>query len=161
MIMNVLDALFHTVHDHPGGAEALAPRLGKRGTSLCHEVRPPKGSTAKAGLLDAMKIMSITGDHRAYHAMGSELGYVSVPMPHLDDAHEDTMAQLAVLAREFGEVMHEVAVGGADSVITDNELARLQRQWGELVRAGTVLLATWTAKNAVGKPEAAMAGGEA
>ncbi len=26
--MNIVDAAYHTVHDYPGGANALAPRMG-------------------------------------------------------------------------------------------------------------------------------------
>lgn len=149
--MNVLDALYHTVHDFDGGAEALAVRLGKRGTSLCHEVRPPVGGTAKAGLLDAVKIMEITRDYRTLHVMASRCGFMALPLPALDDSHADTTAYLADVAKEFSDVMQVVAAGAADNKITDNELASLERQWGELVAAGTRLLANYSAKNAEGK----------
>lgn len=149
--MNVLDALYHTVHDFDGGAEALAVRLGKRGTSLCHEVRPPVGGTAKAGLLDAVKIMEITRDYRALHAMASRCGFMTLPLPTLDDSHADTTAYLADVAKEFSDVMQVVAAGAADGVISDSELAALERQWGELVAAGIRLLGNFTAKNAEGR----------
>ena len=62
---SVLDAAYHTVHDYPGGAPALAARLGKRPAVLCHEVAPgPSNASAKFGLMDAMRIMAMTGDHR-------------------------------------------------------------------------------------------------
>lgn len=150
--MNVLDALYHTVHDFDGGAEALAVRLGKRGTSLCHEVRPPVGGTAKAGLLDAVKIMEITHDYRTLHAMAARCGFMAVPLPHLDDdAHADTTGFLAEVAKEFSDVMQVVAAGAADGAISDSELAALERQWGELVAAGVRLLGNFTAKNAEGR----------
>lgn len=149
--MNVLDALYHTVHDFDGGAEALAVRLGKRGTSLCHEVRPPAGGSAKAGLLDAVKIMEITHDYRTLHAMAARCGFMAVPLPDLDGAHADTASYLAEVAREFSDLMQVVAVGAADGAITDNELAGLERQWGELVAAGTRLLGNFAAMNAEGR----------
>jgi hypothetical protein len=153
--MDIRDALYHTVRAYPGGARALAPRLGKSGTTLCHEVAPPEGSSAKAGLLDVVAIMELTRNHAVFHAMAAHLGYVAVPMPELHEAHEDTGVQVAVLAKEFGDVMVEIAQGAADAEINDNELRALRRQWSELVSAGNVLLATWAAKNAQGKRKAA------
>lgn len=149
--MDIRDALYHTVRNYPGGARALAPRIGKSGTTLSHEVNPPDGSSAKAGLLDAVAIMELTGDHSLLHALNQHMGYVTVPMPTLHEAHEDTGVQVAVLAKEFGDVMVEIAQGAADAEINDNELRSLHRQWAELVSAGNVLLATWAAKNAEGK----------
>lgn len=151
MGMSVLDALYNTVHDFDGGAEALAPRIGKRGTSLCHEVRPPTGSTAKAGLVDALKIMEISRDFRTLHVMNAQLGFMALQLPRLDAAHEDTMGHLAHVAKEFSDVLQVVAVGAADRVITDSELADLHRQWGELMAAGQALLSNFAAKNAEGK----------
>lgn len=155
MGMSVLDALYHTVHDFDGGAEALAQRLGKRGTSLCHEVRPPANSTAKAGLLDAMKVMDITGDHRTLHAMNAHLGYMAVRLPNLDLASESTMAHLAAVSKEFNDVVQAAALSAADGVITDNELAALQKQAGELIAAVQGLLGDFSAQNAKGKRDAA------
>ena len=155
MGMSVLDALYHTVHDYPGGAEALALRLGKRGTSLCHEVRPPANSTAKAGLVDAMKIMGLSDDHRTLHAMNAELGYMAVRLPGVDMASGTTMAHLAAVSREFNDVVQAAAVSAADGVITDNELAQLQRQSGELIAAVHALLGDFVQQNAKGKRDAA------
>ena len=155
MGMSVRDALYHTVHDYDGGAEALAQRLGKRGTSLCHEVRPPAGSTAKAGLLDAVKIMEISGDHRALHAINAQLGYMAVQLPNLDGAPESTISHLAAMSKEFNDVVQAAAVSAADGVISDNELNQVQRQIGELVAASQALLSDFVNQNAKGKRDAA------
>ena len=151
MSMNVLDALYNTVHDFDGGAEALAPRIGKRGTSLCHEVRPPTGSSAKAGLLDAVKIMGITRDHRVLHAMNAQLGFMAVPLPDAPYSGAGTLYHLADVAKEFAEVMQVVSAGTADGKISDNELASLQRQWSELIAAGQGLLSDYAVRNAAGR----------
>jgi hypothetical protein len=76
--MNILDAAYHTVHDYPGGASALAPRLGKSHATLSHEVRPPANSQAKLGLRDAQRIMALTGDYRILQAQAAELGFFLV-----------------------------------------------------------------------------------
>lgn len=154
--MNVLDAAYHTVHDYPGGAEALAVRLGnKRGTSLSHEVRPPAGSTAKLGLMTAVEIMELSGDLRILNAICGRLNCAPpVPLPAGD--HEDgcAAALAAEVARDFAELMGEVARDVADSVITDNELQRLERRFGELVAAGQRMLAHFGQINATAKPTA-------
>lgn len=155
MGMSVSDALYHTVHDYPGGAEALAVRLGKRGTSLSHEVKPPANSTAKAGLEDTMKIVEFSDDHRVIHAINARFGYLGVRLPQLDGASETTMAHLAALSREFNDVVQAAALSASDGVITDNELSGLQRQAGELVAALQALLGDFVQQNAKGKRDAA------
>ena len=154
MSMSVRDALYHTVHDYDGGAEALAQRLGKRGTSLCHEVRPPAGSAAKAGVEDALRIMEITGDHRALHAINARLGYMATRLPNLDGAAETTISHLAAMSSEFNDVVQAAALSAADGVITDNELQQLQRQAGELIATVNALLTDFVNQNAKGKRDA-------
>jgi hypothetical protein len=48
----------------------------------------------------------------------------------------DTMRNLSQLAKEFGDVVQEVSTSAADGLISANEMARVDRQWGELVAAG-------------------------
>lgn len=153
--MNVQDAAYHTVHDYPGGAEALGPRVGKRGTSLSAEVqiRAPiraandevegLGSAAsrpKFGLLDALKVMQLSGDHRIFFAMASELRYLAVPLPDSAASAGSCAKSVAAVAEEFAQLMQEVVGDLADNSINDNELGRIQRCWGELVAAGQQLL---------------------
>ena len=56
------------------------------------------------------------------------------------------------MAKEFGDVMAEVAASASDGTISDNELARVHRQWGELMNAGNRVLKQLAAMNAAGKP---------
>lgn len=152
--MNVLDAAYHTVHDYPGGAEALAVRLGnKRGTSLSHEVRPPVGSTAKLGLITAVEIMELSSDYRILNAICARLNCAPpVPLPSLEMCDGTATRHVASVAKEFGELMADVARDASDGVITDNELARIGKSFGELVAAGQQLLALLTQINETGKP---------
>jgi hypothetical protein len=145
--MNVLDAAYLTVHDYPGGAEALAVRLGKRGTSLSHEVSPNRPD-AKLGLQDAQAIMTMTGDLRILHAQAAELDCLLLPMPRLEGGGEGLAGQTAQLAREFAELMAELVADAADGHITDNELGRIQQAWGELVAAGHSMVGHVQAMNA-------------
>ena len=144
--MNVQDAAYNTVHDYPGGAEALAGRLGKRGTSLCHEVAQNMPH-AKLGLLDAVKIMSMSGDIRMLHAQAAGLQCMVVPLPTFDSPDSATAAHIARVAQEFADVMCAVATGMADGVVTDNELRSIERHWGELIASGQPVLAQARAMN--------------
>ena len=122
--MNVMDAAHATGQDYPGGARALAVRLGMRGDLLAHKLNP--NCTEHALRLDeAMRIQSLTGDHRIIQAMGAELGYVLVPMP--SNLGDDDIAQAVLDAcGEIGAYMREVADDWKDKVITANERRRLE-----------------------------------
>jgi hypothetical protein len=138
--MNIFDAAYSTVHDYPGGAQALGPRIGKLGTSLSAEVKPGPLSTAKFGLADALKIQALSGDHRILSAMAAELGYMLLPLPGLDDAGTPCGRAMALVAKDFGELMGELAEDIADGVVTDNELRSIETCWGRLVAGGQLLL---------------------
>ncbi len=142
--MNVLDAAYHTVHDYPGGAAALAARMGRAAARVSHEVRPPAGSTHKLGLLDAVKYMEMTDDYRIIEAMALQLGCLVVRLPDLEERHP-CANHTAAVAQRFGDLMAEVAKDTADGQITTSELRRLEREWGELVSAGTKMMAHFAA----------------
>lgn len=150
--MNVIDAAYSTVHDYPGGAEALGPRLGKRGTSLSAEVRPRQpvvhalddgaaASGAKLGLLDALKVMQMTADYRMLYSMAAELHHFPpVPMPELEGSELPCAYAVSRVAAEFGLLMSEVAEDLRDGSVSDNELRRIEKAWGLLVASGQQLL---------------------
>jgi hypothetical protein len=78
--MKTIDAAYNVVHDYPGGALALAPRLGKHASSLNNEVNPPANPvpgapTPKFGIVDAIKITHLTGDVRIVAAFNEECGF--------------------------------------------------------------------------------------
>lgn len=135
----VLDAAFNLVHDHPGGAASLAPRLGKNPATLCHEVTGH--GTAKLGLETAVKLSVLTGDMRILNAMAAQCGCLVLPLVcHEGEEGEAVMARLGVAAKEFGEFVAEVAADSRDGRISANELKSIEREWGELVSAGQSLV---------------------
>lgn len=132
MTMNTRDAAYHTVHDYPGGCASLAPRMGKSPTTLAHEVSGQ--GAAKFGLLDAAKLMDMTGDLRILMAMATSAGQMLVPLPTVDvRSSDDCMQRLAGTVQEFGDLCREVAVDLADGTISDNELARIDKECGQLI----------------------------
>ncbi|HEY5582568.1 MAG TPA: phage regulatory CII family protein, partial [Rhodoferax sp.] len=125
--MNLLDAAYNTVHDYPGGAQSLAPRLGKSGTYLSAEVAAT--GTAKLGLLDAEKITQLTGDLRILEAFATNCGQMLVPLPQeLELTADDCMLRLALSTKEYAAFCIEVASDLADGKINDNELGRITKE---------------------------------
>lgn len=148
--MNILDAAFNVVSDYPGGASALGPRLGKRGDSLSHELKST--GTAKFGLLDAVKVTELSSDLRILQAFAAVCGQMVVPLPAFTPNSSGCMARLADTAREYGELCTEVAKDLADGQISDNELARIDRETGELIASLHALRASLVDINQAAKP---------
>ncbi|MBK8019106.1 MAG: hypothetical protein IPK20_22085 [Betaproteobacteria bacterium] len=69
------DAAYNTVHDYPGGAEALAPRMGKSAKVLDSKVNRNE-FRHHLTLREAVQIMGLTGDHRMVRAICRHLGYL-------------------------------------------------------------------------------------
>ena len=148
--MHLRDVAYLVVHDYPGGAPSLAPRLGKNATTLAHELNGT--GVAKLGLMDAEKITQLTRDLRIVEAFALNCGQMLVPLPEaLVDASEDCMVRLADTAREFGDLCREVATDLSDSVITDNELARIDAECGKLIASLHTLRESLARRNAESK----------
>jgi hypothetical protein len=149
MSNSVLDAAFHLVHDAPGGAVALAPRIGKNPATLSHELTA--SGTAKFALVDAVKLTMLTGDLRILNAFAGAAGCVVLPSPH-HALGIGAFEQLAGTAKEFGEFVTSVAESVRDGRVTANELARVDAELAELIQAGQEVRATLAAMHEASKP---------
>ena len=149
--MDLRDVAANVVHDYPGGAPSLAPRIGKNATTLAHEVHGT--GAAKLGLLDAEKITLRTADLRILEAFALNCGQMLVPLPEaFDGSADDCMVRLAATAREFGDLCTEVASSLVDGDISDNDLARIDRECGELMASLRALREALSHRNQAGKP---------
>ena len=153
--MDLLDTAYNVVHDYPGGAPSLAPRLAKSSTTLAHEVKAT--GTAKLGLLDAEKITQLSGDLRILQAFAANCGQMLVPLPDQfrDDA-DDCMLRLADSARDFGELVREVSVDLGHSAISDNDLRRIDADSGRLIADLHALRESLGKRHAALKPRSAV-----
>lgn len=149
--MDVTIALQRAVRGFALGTAALAARLGCSETSLNHKVSPtyPGAHCSPEEMRD---IMELTGDHGALHALAAPLGYVLLPTPRVGDADGATAQALATSVREYAEFATEAAKGMLDGEVTDNELARLQREAAEAIAAINQLVRMGQQLNAQGKP---------
>jgi hypothetical protein len=149
--MQLLDAAYHTVHDYPGGAPSLAPRMGKSPHTLNHEVTG--NGSAKLGLVDAAKVCQLTGDYRILYTFAEACGHVCIPLPGGSESDAGAvLEQLAKASGEFADLCYEVCSSAADGRISDNELERISRErlelMGALARLGEAVLYL----NQAGKP---------
>ena len=137
--MSTLDAAFRLAHGYPGGASALALRMGKHPATLCHELTG--AGSAKLGLLDAVMLSHLTGSTAIAQAFAAELGGVFLPLaPEIMEQGGD-LAALGASIREFGEFASTFATSLADGSVTGNELQAMEREALEAIGAITQALA--------------------
>lgn len=138
--MNISDAAYHAVHDYPGGSSSLAPRLGCAEAVLNSKVNP-NTRTHHLSLDDAVRLMEMTGDHRILRAQCDHLGYLP-PIPRLDATVSDlalleTYTRLMSELGEFSQAFHDAL---ADGHISGVEIARMESEMLDFMRAGEELL---------------------
>lgn len=150
--MNILDAAYNVVHDYPGGAHSLGPRMGKNPNTLNHEVAGD--GTAKFGLVDAVKATRLSGDFRILHAFAESCDHACIPLPPSSSAPTSSvLAALAQSSQRFAGLCTEVCASTADGVISDNELARIERERSSLLAELAALGQTVRQLNASHKPK--------
>lgn len=148
--MSPLDAAYHVVHDYPGGADSLAPRINKSGSTLSGELT--RRGSAKLGLETAVRITELTGDLRILHAFAESVGQMCVPLPGQINVCGDVLQALGEASREFAELCREVCAGMADGEINDNELGRIETARGELMAGLHHLGKAIRSRNLASKP---------
>ena len=147
-IARVMAAARCTVEASADGYVRHGAALGKAAGTLRNELtdRGPE-SRAKLGLADALRLMHASGDVRTLHAMALEFDHVAIPLPVVASATScaETVAAMAV---EFGELISVYSLAVQDNRVTNNELAKVIKAWGELLVAGKALINDASARNA-------------
>ena len=146
MLSNVLDAAYMTAHDYPGGAKALAMRMGVNVPVLQNRLNP-NNNDHHLTVRDLMAMMTMSGDHRALHAACLELGYMALPLPTQvgDDMTADALTDTC---KEFADYLQSVTGALADNKVTTIELRRVRKELGEMVAAAGKLEAILVAMEA-------------
>lgn len=133
--MNILDAFHKSVHEAPGGCEALAVRMGMSAAVLRNKANP-NAVTNIVGLLDADRVMSLTGDHSVLHTLAKSHGYVCVRVG--DGIVASDLALLEIVTQVWtanGAVGTSVHEALADGRIEPREVARVKDQVYRATRA--------------------------
>jgi hypothetical protein len=133
--MHILDAALQTVSDYPGGAASLAPRVGLSAGVLSNKVNP-NCTTNHLSLVEANRLMSVTGDHAILQALAAEHGYALVKINDPDGGLGvlHGMLDLGVAEGEFSRELHDAL---ADGRITANEMSALGK--AALAYQGTLI----------------------
>lgn len=140
--MKTEDALYHAVHDYPGGATALAPRM-QMAPSTLQSTANPTIDTHRWSLRRAMEVIALTGDLRPLQAMAAEFGGVFIrTSQHDTEALPEAFRSLAKLAAEFGDVARATEDAMRDGRMTPNEAARISTQCMELAQAAADMMRT-------------------
>ncbi|MFT4410213.1 hypothetical protein A7Y00_14605 [Stenotrophomonas maltophilia] len=130
--MNVTDAAYDTVHQYPGGSEALAPRMGMSAATLRGKVNPNTDRNLLS-LQEADTLMARTGDYRILHALCAEHGFIAQRV----DAPESGTLITALLsaAAAKGDLAELVSEAMADNRITPNEADAIARACQQVMAA--------------------------
>jgi len=122
--VNVTDAAYDTVHQYPGGSEALAPRLEMSAAVLRGKVNPNNDRNLLS-LQEADALMGKTGDFRILHALCANHGFVAL----LVDAPQSgsVITSLLDAASANGDLSQLVRDAMSDGRITRNEADQIAR----------------------------------
>ena len=138
--MNVDDALYHLVHDYPGSAGSLAPRMGLKPATL-YSMANPQCERHEWPLKRFRQAIALTGDKRPLDALCAEFGGVFLPLGEFADIGSDRLLKAASkLAREFGDVPRKLQEITADGRVKPRELDQLKREVYEMTQAGAALV---------------------
>lgn len=139
--MNVEDAIYDAVHDYPGGAASLAPRMGLAPSTL-QSMASPKIDSHGWSLKRFRALLAFAG-LKPLEALCEEHGGLFVPLGRFGDLPQARLLkQLHAFAKEFGDVPRAIEDAlKTDGRVTANELQEIQRQLADVCAAGAALLA--------------------
>lgn len=94
--MNILDAAYATVHEHRGGASALAPRLGIKSPAVLNSKVNPNTDTHHLTLLEASKLIALTNDYRILQSLNAQHGKVAINLPDIPENRDIALTDLVL-----------------------------------------------------------------
>ena len=120
--MNIQDAAYHTVHDYPGGASSIIPRMGMRSAAVLNSKVNPNTDTHHLTLAEASKLMDITGDYRILQELNAKHGKIAIELPEVADCPDTGLIDLLLcIGSSKGNLYAEVREIMADGRITELE----------------------------------------
>ena len=130
--MSVEDAIYHTVHNSPGGVTALAARMGVSPNTLTHKANP-NNATHHLHPRELVTLQHMSGNAAVLHAMASQLGYTctaALPDQTGGDVVEAFMHMQRALANLVCAVADPLAQHG--DAVTRNEMRRAEAMAGDM-----------------------------
>lgn len=123
--MNVHDAAYRTVHDFPGGSEALGPLVGKSPAVLRSKVNP-NIDTHTLTVDDLRALIRTTGDKGMLHALAAEFD-CTVQEGEASANDAPLPLQMMGVTVEHGHLAQCVSKAVEDGRICPNERREIQR----------------------------------
>lgn len=154
--MSALDALRRGVDHFPGGRAVVAVRLGKTDEVLRKELSG--ASSHKLGAVDALTIASLLRDAGMPHCYDYAAYVAGESGGRFDllDAGRSVAAspvdKVSKLVLETSHITSAVIEAMQDGVISDNELAQIEREIAQAEEVLRKLRQAARAVNAAGKP---------
>lgn len=105
--LSVDDAIYHTVHNYPGGVAAMAARLGLPVGTLTHKVNP-NNTTHYPRPSELEAFMLFSGNASILHALAGGLGYTVIKASP-DQAGGNAVEALMRLAVAYSDFVRAVA----------------------------------------------------
>ena len=128
---SIINTIYETTHDYPGGAKALAEKLKvKAGTfnNKCDPAMP--GHTLNIN--EVRGILKITGDHRLLFEIARELNYVCIDIPNFEGISDvELLNAWADWDAERGETGQAIKKALNDHSITKKELEKIRKEMFE------------------------------
>lgn len=159
--MSALDALRRGIDNYLGGRASMAPRVNKTDEVLRKELSG--ASTHKLGAIDALVIATMACEARTPHCydyaayVAHECGGRFEPLQDLSAGAGSPVAKVSKLVLETSHITSAVIEAMQDGVISDNELAQIEREIAEAEDVLRKLRQAARAVNVAGKPRMAAA----
>lgn len=124
--MNYKDAFHRTVHEAPGGCEALAVRLGYTAGLLRNKANP-NSTTNVLTMDDASRVMEITENYDVLHALARQHGFVCTKIEEQPASDMAVLESVTDIWKSLGEVGTQVHTALADGRIDQHEVRSIEK----------------------------------
>jgi hypothetical protein len=124
--MNYKDAFYKTVHNSPGGCEALAVRMGYTAGLLRNKANP-NSTTNVLTMDDASRAMELTGNYEVLHALAREHGFICTKVDEQPAGDMAVLESVTGLWEKLGAFGGEIHQALADGKVDAHEVEKIDK----------------------------------
>lgn len=132
--MNYKDAFHKTVHNYPGGPEALAPRLGMTVGVLRNKANPNSTTNVKT-LDDAHALMTVSDDYSILHAFAASLGHSCHKIEDGATSDQSVLESITQIWQRSGEIGALVTKALDDGRVDRHEVREVREAVFKTIRS--------------------------
>jgi hypothetical protein len=133
--VNILDVIYKTAHDYPGGIPALAVRMGKSPNVLQNKVNP-NCETHHTTAEEAAAIADLASSDEIAKAFAARRNLFCVRMVDRSGASDMEILDLILsMQKEMGDWAMAIQKGLADGVIDWADLEKIEKEFNEFCSA--------------------------